>query len=440
MAFPVSLLKASRGATLRRFITACATLAVISVHVGAANQIGERAIRLDQPLSADEVARIGALKDWPWVDVSVERTANDETLASLSAVPGLRRLFVRGGGVTITSLRPVGDMDSLLALDIGPLRLPSKEPFSLAPISGCSELVTLKVAVPLMTDVSAIGRCPKLRVLDLDSSQVDTLDFLTFTPLIEKLGLLGTTHTFRSYEPVSRLARLRELGIQQNPQATDENLDVLKRLTGLRKISLSSCRELTSLGFLSGSPGLRVVNAGGCHSLVNIGALARMSFLEDVDLNRAKITDITPLAGKDYLTKLDIGYTAVTDLAPLAGSRHLRSLTLTRGAVTDLSVLADMRMLSYLNLSGTGVADLSPLKGCAQLHSLTLSGTAVTDLSALAGLTELKLLNLADTAVADLTPLHGLLELEQLTLPAQVGEERIARLRAQLPNTKIIIR
>ncbi|MFH1499140.1 MAG: leucine-rich repeat domain-containing protein [Verrucomicrobiota bacterium] len=415
-------------------------MSMVAAPAGAANQIGERAIRLDQPLTDAEVARIGALKDWPWVDVSVERAGNDEALASLSALPGLRRLFIRGGGVTITTLRPLSDMDSLLTLDIGPLRIASKEPVSLAPISSCSELVTLKVAVPLATNVSAIGHCSKLRVLDLDFSQVDSLNFLAFTPLIEKLGLSGATHTFRSYEPVSRLARLRELSIQQNPQATDKNLAVLKRLTGLREISLSSCRELTSLDFLSGSPGLRVVNAGGCHSLVNISALARMSFLEDVDLGRAKITDLAPLAGKDYLTKLDIGDTAVTDLTPLAGSRHLRSLILSNSAVTNLSVLSDMRMLSYLNLSGTGVADLSPLKGCTQLHSLTLSGTAVTDLSALAGLTELKLLNLADTAVADLTPLHGLLELEQLTIPATVGEERIARLRVHLPNTKIVVR
>lgn len=439
------LLHASPHRTLRRVVlkhllAACVALSAGAIPAGAANQISERAILLDQPITGDEIARITALKDWPWVEASVERSGDDATLAALRDLRGLRRLKIRGGAGRITTLQPLADLGSLLTLDVGQIQLSTKEPISLAPLAGCPELLTLKIVATRLTDVAAIGQCPNLRVLDLDACEVDSLDFLKSTPRIERLRLLGANHAFPSYEPISRLPRLRELGISLNPQATDQNLAVLKRLTGLQEISVFSCREITSLDFLSGNAGLRVINASGCHSLADITALARLSFLEEVDLARAKITDIAPLAGKDYLIKVDLAHTAVTDLTPLAGSRHLRSLTLSRSEVTDLSVLSGIRKLSHLNLSGTRVVDISPLKDCLHLHNLSLAGTAVTDLSALAGLTELRLLNLTGTQIADFTPLHGLVELDQITLPAQVDEERIAQLRTHLPGTKIVVR
>ena len=45
---------------------------------------------------------------------------------------------------------------------------------------------------------------------------VDSLEFLRSTPDVQKLNLYGAAHTFKSYEPVSKLLKLRELNVYMN--------------------------------------------------------------------------------------------------------------------------------------------------------------------------------------------------------------------------------
>jgi internalin A len=165
--------------------------------------------------------------------------------------------------------------------------------------------------------------------------------------------------------------------------------------------------------------------AGECNQLnldgapiTNLSPLAGLASLRELHLDNTGLTDLSPLADLTSLQELYLDNTGGTDLSPLAGLASLRWLSLTNTGVTDLSPLAGLTSLEWLFLDNTGVTDLSPLAGLVSLRWLSLlsSNIGVTDLSPLAGLTSLEWLFLNNTGVTDLSPLASLASLRELHL------------------------
>lgn len=68
----------------------------------------------------------------------------------------------------------------------------------------------------------------------------------------------------------------------------------------------------------------------------------------------------------DKLRTLDLDKTRVSDLTPLAALTGLQRLWLNHTGVTDLAPLAALTGLQLLRLDQTGVTDLAPLAGAGQ--------------------------------------------------------------------------
>jgi hypothetical protein len=170
----------------------------------------------------------------------------------------------------------------------------------------------------------------------------------------------------------------------------DGHLAGLRRLTGLRWLSLSSNLELTSAG-LAHLEGLR--------------------HLSDLDLATTYISDegLAHLSGLTQLTSLDLVYTDTGDagLAHLRGLSKLQSLFLRGTRVTDagLAHLRAMHELFQLDLAGTEITDagLADVAAFTKLCSLMLDGTQITDagMAHLAKLDKLEQVTIHDTTVGD---------------------------------------
>ena len=162
--------------------------------------------------------------------------------------------------------------------------------------------------------------------------------------------------------------------------------------------------------------------------------------VDDLDLSRTQVSDLTPLRGLTALQGLDLSETQVSDLTPLRGLTALQNLHLGGIKVSDLTPLRGLTALQSLDLGRTEVSDLTPLRGLTALQSLHLMGTQVSDLTPLRGLTALQSLNLSFTKVRDLTPLRGLTALQSLDLMrTQVSDltplERIVGLEIVMPDS-----
>ena len=217
-------------------------------------------------------------------------------------------------------------------------------PIDIAAIHGLEDRERIELRDTRLLNTGALAGLPSLKELSITrygdtGDGLDTLDFLEQTRGIEKLDLIGSSHTFADYKPLLNLKNLRELDISCNRQATDANLEDLAALTTLEKFTMEMGLEAASLDFLRNCKGLRAVNVRACTKLRDTEALGTLADLEFLDL------DATPVA--------DIGF--------LKGAGKLRELILSDTQVSDISPLAGLASLERLDLSGTGVTDISPL-------------------------------------------------------------------------------
>lgn len=149
--------------------------------------------------------------------------------------------------------------------------------------------------------------------------------------------------------------------------------------------------------------------------ITDLTPLGGLIALQQVFLYDSQVADLTPLMGLSRLHNLEVGSNHVSDLSPLAGMTSLERLDIGSNQASDLSPLADLTSLERLNIHNNGVSDLSPLAGMASLGRLDAYSNSITDLSPLAGATLLWSLDVSSNQISDLSPLAGLTSLNNLT-------------------------
>lgn len=123
------------------------------------------------------------------------------------------------------------------------------------------------------------------------------------------------------------------------------------------------------------------------------------------------------------------------DLSRFSCFRYLETLNLNNNRISDLTPLKGLP-IKELHISGTDVTDLSPLKGMP-LEILDISNTEVKDLSALRGM-PLKTIDLDRCrGIKDLSILTDFSELQGITVPDHIKDEDVEFLK-RLPKIKRI--
>lgn len=187
----------------------------------------------------------------------------------------------------------------------------------LSPLRGLN-LKHLRVVYSPLRDLSPLRKMP-LESLDIMGTQVENLDPLASCPQLKKLSLNRVR--VLSLEPLQDL-RLEELYLDES---SVYDLVPLKRMTSLRVLTMSGCRQIRSLVPLSDIPLVHlIIDRSGVESLDDL----KVDQLESLGAILAPISSLKRLKDARKLVTLDIRETAVRDLSPLFDLPVLQTLKL----------------------------------------------------------------------------------------------------------------
>ena len=159
---------------------------------------------------------------------------------------------------------------------------------------------------------------------------------------------------------------------------TEENLAKVESLHLSRTMLGKDVHDLASLKSL---PNLRMLNLSRQQEIDDFSPLAKLSKLEQLNLNGCGISDLNPLAGLQNLMLLQLSQNNIADLSPLAGLKKLNHLTLTDNKLTNeqLEHLGKLDNLEFLSIgnhpygaNANRITSLEPLLGLKKLDEVIL--------------------------------------------------------------------
>lgn len=266
-----------------------------------------------------------------------------------------------------------------------------------------------------------------------DDATDDELEVLKRFVHLRNLALSGTRFTDAAMAHLKYLKKLEDLsvcrvGVNESPELTDKGLGTLSELTSLSHLMYH---------------GARVTDAG----LAHVGELRA---LEGLHLTCRQATDrgLQSLAKLDRLTWLGLTNQAAmtgTGLAALPAPEKLENLFM--GYINDAGIETIMRFsnLRYLFIGGTDITtdgfrrlrDLKKLEKLA-IHSASLDDRALeASVAQLPWLKELRISKCPVTADA-IKHLEGLKSLQVLTLSAPGIEDKSIPHLAELRNVRVL--
>jgi hypothetical protein len=201
------------------------------------------------------------------------------------------------------------------------------------------------------------------------------------------------------------------IDISERGAVTDADLQSLKAITHLNKLSLFQNTNITDVGLyhLKGLSKLRSLDLYCCTNITDAGLihLQGLTHLDELDLNGTKITDdgLKNLISLSNLRTLRLNGTNITGdgFVYFKGLKHIEHLYLWDSKINDdgLKQIKILRNLYYLNLRNTMITDdgLRQLKDLCKLRTLILGETNISD----AGLAHLKGMKQLDKLVIDKT-------------------------------------
>jgi len=323
--------------------------------------------------------------------ITLTKEAPQETMDALKSLDWVTEIEIQSH--LVNDLSALASFKHLKSVRLQSMEMAKKTPLDLAPLTEAAELEEFNSYATPVTGLDALAGKENLKVVSLYMAAVDSIAFLMESPNVEELELYGSRHTFPDYTPVAGLRNLKKLGIYMNKQAVDEKLAVLSELTTLEAISMSNCKEVTTLDFLANSKGMTKVRALWCDELKDLSALNGMVQMERLELHSAK--------------------------------------------AEDFRFLSDMTQLQNLNLENTSFSDLSLLPPGAPLVRLNLDNTSVTSLEGIQNYPKLSRLDFSRTEIRDLSPVLELQKLRTLELPKEITEEDRAKVQEALPKVRI---
>ncbi|MBU6450168.1 MAG: serine/threonine protein kinase [Cyanobacteria bacterium REEB67] len=191
---------------------------------------------------------------------------------------------------------------------------------------------------------------------------------------------------------------------------TDQIFAATAHLTGVRKISIAGCRQLTdrACGTLKNFPNLNSFDASETN--LKGSQLAQAAVWDKIEvLALASVEDLEPLLSElthsPHLQKLVLSKCRLKpeEIETIGRLTHLKDLDISQNKLTrsEMVALSKLTHLTDLHLSATGLSgvDLEPLKTMKHLAYLDFSANSITteDLNALTNTFECSELDLRNT-------------------------------------------
>jgi hypothetical protein len=247
----------------------------------------------------------------------------------------------------------------------------------------------------------------------------------------------------KSEESVRRFVDNQNHNFQVSRATT---LEPLRRLTGIKKLSLSECTapNLAPLAGLVNIQEFRCDNMNNPYMketrFTDIGPLKGWTKLERLHFGNQGVEDVSPLRGLFQMKYLQLQGNPVRDFTPLQELNVLEGLFVTTKNSVDITVFSKLEKLTDLSVSGK-IASLEGLRSLTKLSSLWINADAAQEplsLEPLSALKNLHALDLYDTPITGLEPLYGLYNLQRLGITASKVTPALKKeLKAKMPQCKV---
>ena len=271
---------------------------------------------------------------------------------------------------------------------------------------------------------------------------------------IEYLSISGLS-AVEDIDGIQYAVNLRTL----NMTGDIKNVDKIKGLTNLRRLTINSNEFLTDLSQLGSKPELTLLNVASCTELTSLDGITVENYpkLEELSCSRCTaLNDISALSGVEIPTLIaaDFEDCAIADISPLKGYTLIEELELekveitgenreaykeTVSSMTGLETLympycditdEDTEMFSTLKKLQTLVLNMNKLTSTefcdklpADIKVLGLLDNDIGSMDNLGRLTQLKILSLGDNKITDFTFISKLKSLTNETIRHEDGTE-----------------
>jgi hypothetical protein len=372
--------------------------------------------------------------------VIIEPGISQEDFSNIcSKLRWITKLRIEADNKEISDISAIRSLRSLEVLDIRTLPFAQTSPLDLIVLDKSLNLKELHIQNTAITNTEILQLLPLLEKITFSQAAVSSLSFLEFTKELTDLNLDGTNHTFTDYSAIAHLPKLRNLSIQANSQATNENLLVLQESTTLQSLQISECKHLTSLTFVSNIKTLRDITANNCVNLTNTDGLIPLQQLRNLSFDSSPIQSIAFAENKSRLRDLSISSTQVTDLSHLQNCSSLARLNISKTNITDISALAQLSSLRRLDLSNTPITNTEQIAQLQGVRILDISNTGISEFSSFQQNRQFEEIIFTGTSISDISPLYVLQRIAYLRMPQNIPQTQIEAVRVRFSNIRIDI-
>ena len=260
-----------------------------------------------------------------------------------------------------------------------------------------------------LKDITALGTCPNLVVLELHNTEVTTL-----APLINCVALSYINVEDTDVRDLTALAACTRLQTLLARRTCVEDVSPLARCLELTKF-VGSQTDIANLDALLPCRCLTHVDVSDTNTASINGLASSTSSLAHLDISGTLVDELGTSGGEwRNMTCLKCAHSRVSSLRSVSSCATLRHLDVQGSRVVELEPLRTSGALEFLDCSHTDVHDLTPLGACNRLSHLACSYTSVVDLDALLKLTSLTHVDLSCTDVRNIEPLRRNTKLQTL--------------------------
>ena len=171
--------------------------------------------------------------------------------------------------------------------------------------------------------------------------------------------------------------------------------------------------KITNLDGIQYFKALEVVLLEG-NDIRDISPLSSLSNLKRLDLSsNRELTDVSPLSNLSNLEYLDISsIKKLTDITPLSKLTKLVYLDAIDNKIKEVGALSGLPNIKTLSLSINEIEDISSLNKLYSLRTLQLGANKIKDIRPLSNMVGLEVLQLEKNPIEDFTPLNNLKSVE----------------------------
>ena len=241
----------------------------------------------------------------------------------------------------------------------------------LSPLADLKELTQLNIAKTAVKNLSPIARLPKLKVLFADQSKIENIELNSF-PILEKLYA----------DETSINDAIAERFLEKNPKC------ILIYKSDHLKEWWNNLPESWREVFLTQEGMTQNASTEQLHHLIEQTKLSGKD---------AAVNNLSSLNEFIQVRELSLSGTTLTSILPIQSLKRLKTLHITGSPLMNIESINFFIDLEDLDISNTPIADIYPIWQLSKLKKLNCAGTQIKRLEALVKLDKLEYFDCSNT-------------------------------------------